>query len=157
MGAGLAIAAALTLEFAPHATVSHPFTEEPTSPGQPPTVEWREVPAGLLPPPDLEGAVAARALPAGVPLLPTDLTVGAVIPSGWWTVGIELPAEAAPGTPVQIVLPQQATVPGLVVQMREADWASGSSPVALVAVPGEQVAAVAAAGSDAIAVLAPPS
>ena len=66
-------------------------------------IEWRTVPAGLLPAwQDPVAGAAAREVPAGHPLLP-----GAggeeVIPNGWWSIPVSLPVAATPGTPLRLL------------------------------------------------------
>jgi len=143
--------------------VLHPFAAEELSAGlalDEASLEWRKVPSGLLAPVALDG-VLQRPVEAGSPVLPADLALGRPpIPSGWWAVEVPLPARAAAGQGVQLVLlgRQGSTVAGIVVEPRPPTDAFdfGDLP-GLVAVPAEDAPLVAAAALDgALAVLIEP-
>jgi hypothetical protein len=166
-GAGaLLIALALVGEFRAAPTVSYPFAAGPVPAGRAITdeiVEWRSVPAGLLPVAELDDRVTARAVGAGDPLVPS-LLVGrqAAVPDGWWALPIGLPGRALPGDGVQLVLVPvdpvalPITVPGMVVEAATSsdDPFSLVGPIGLVAVPGDHAAAVAQAAGEGRVVVA---
>jgi Flp pilus assembly protein CpaB len=166
-GAGaLLIALALVGEFRTAPTVSYPFAAGPLPAGQAITnevVKWRPMPAGLLPTPELDDRVTARAVGAGEPLVPS-LLVGhqAAVPDGWWVLPIALPGRALPGDRVQLVLVPvdpvalPITVPGTVVEAATSsdDPFSLAGPTGLVAVPGDHAAEVAQAAGEGRVVVA---
>jgi len=144
VAAGALLVVAVLLEFRPANNVLHPFTAEVVEAGSPLDVEWRKVPEGLFPTPDLAGAVATHVLEAGEPVAPSDVTAAGSLPSGWWQLALEVSFALVPGADVQIVLTESSrTVQAVVVRMGAADSLQG--PVALVAVPAEDAAAVARA------------
>jgi hypothetical protein len=144
VAAGALLVVAVLLEFRPANSVLHPFTAEVIEAGSPLEVEWRKVPEGLFPAPNLDGAVATHVLAAGEPVAPSDVTAAGSLPSGWWQLALEVSFALVPGAEVQIVLTESSrTVSAVVVRMGAADSLQG--PVALVAVPAEDAAAVARA------------
>jgi hypothetical protein len=127
------------------ATVEYPFAAVAAAPGTPvdEVVEWRTVPAGVLP--DWTGPVGGSvgvALAKGDPLLPSLVAAGSVVPAGWWSVPLELPAPIPPGSPVRVLLGGRE-VAGVVAQS-----AGDYQQEALVAFPADAAAAVAAASRD---------
>jgi hypothetical protein len=111
-------------------------------------VEWRQVPAGLLDAPDLEGAAAAVDLAAGDPLVAAVLSGGLEVPEGWWEVPVAVGAHAQSGDSVMLVVTDPpATVPGLVVSPQVGDAYSLDYRPAVVAVPADSAALVAAAAA----------
>lgn len=154
----LLVAVAGFVEFRPQPTVLHPFAADAAAAGEAPEIEWREVPAGMLMMPNVEG-VASHALRAGEPLSPSDLVSSRPVPDGWWALAVELPAMVAPGTEVQLVLTEAAgaPVPGIVIGADELDGGVGAGPIALVAVPAEQAGRVVTAATNrSLAVLIAP-
>ncbi|MBM3696769.1 MAG: hypothetical protein FJW79_12720 [Actinobacteria bacterium] len=112
-------------------------------------VTWREVPAGLLPSPDLEGASAAVDLEAGDPLVAGVLRRGVAAPDGWWQLPVAVGPHAVAGDRVMLFPPGSPTgVPGLVVSPQRGDAYSLGYRPALVAVPGDAAALVAAAAAS---------
>lgn len=147
------------VEFRPTRAVLHPFVARTVPAGAAPEVEWREIPAGLLPMPDLSAGVASHALNEGEPLTPSDLVPRSAAPDGWWALAVEMPAMVAPGTDVQLVVTtgRGATVPGVVLSADPSESSFGGTPTALVAVPGERAQEVVAAAADrSLAVLIAP-
>lgn len=153
-----AVAAALILvaaiwDSAGPATVPYPFATATIEPGTAVdgNVEWRAIPAGLLP--SWTGPVTGSArvyLAAGDPLLPSLVTAGDPVPSGWWSIPLQLPAPIPPGTPVQVLLNGDVTPISGVVTREAGDYQQD----ALVAFPDHDAAAVAiAARDDAIVVM----
>ena len=152
--AALVVGAAL-IEFRPTNTVAHPFTSVPVEAGQAPGVEWRMLPAGAVPPVSLDGMVASHQILAGEPITTSDLREPIAIPDGWWALALEVPTRLVPGTATRLVLADGAVVPGIVIASDESD--SFGAPTALVAVPGEDVAVVAAstAARQVVVLIAP--
>ncbi len=155
----LIVAVAFAAELRGDATVRHPFVATDLAPGDPvePALEWKDVPAGMLPLPAVSGATAGRTIAAGEPLLPSHLGSGPVVPAGWWSVGLPLPAAAAPGTPVRVIVDDPPMgIDGVVTGTPTAD-AFGFEASGLVAVPGESADAIArAAGRGGVTVLIAP-
>ena len=157
---------ALVGEFRTAPTVSYPFAAGTLPAGQAITnevLEWRPVPAGLLPAPELDDRVTARAVGAGEPLVPSLLVSRqAAVPDGWWALPIGLPGRALPGDQVQLVLvpidpvAPPIMVPGTVVEPATSsdDPFSMAGPTGLVAVPGDHAAEVAQAVGEGRAVVA---
>ena len=111
-------------------------------------VDWRPVPAGLLAAVDPEGATAAVDLDAGAPLVEAVLRRGAAVPEGWWEVPVAVGAHARAGSEVMLViLDPPATVSGLVVSPQQGDAYSLDYRPAVVAVPADSAALVAAAAA----------
>jgi hypothetical protein len=111
-------------------------------------VDWRQVPTGLLAAADPEGATAAVDLDAGAPLVEAVLRRGAAVPEGWWEVPVAVGAHARAGSEVMLViLDPPATVSGLVVSPQQGDAYSLDYRPAVVAVPAESAALVAAAAA----------
>lgn len=147
--AALLIVGAFLWDLRGPASVPHPFVARPISRGSAITaddVEWRSITAGALPAPDLEGAVAAVNLTAGDPLIPAVLSGGVSVPGGWWAVSLDAGRHATPGLEVLlVVVDPPITTTGIVVEAQRGDRLSLDYRPALVAVPGEVAAVVAAA------------
>ena len=129
-------------------TVPYPFTGSAVGRGQPVTsIEWRDVPAGLLPE-SADTGIAAVDLPPGAPILAAALRSPISAPQGWWAVPVEAAAHAAAGDTVMLVSadpPFETT--GIVTSAQQGDrYGSGFRP-ALVAVPESHAAAVASAAA----------
>lgn len=146
VAAGLLVFGAVLVEFKPSHLVQHPFVAEAVEAGSPLEVEWREIPQGLFPVPELEGAVATHPITAGEPITPSDVTTAGSVPPGWWQLALEVSFPLVPGADAQVVLTESArSVPAVVVRMGSADPFATSGPVALIAVPAEDAALVAQA------------
>ncbi len=145
------VAAAAAIDLRDDPTRPHPYLTVAVAAGE--TIddgllEWRDVPAGVLPDVDPTSSIAAHDLIAGEPLVPGDLTTRMAIPNDWWAVPLPIPGNPAPGTAVRIVLiDTSTTVEGVVVAAATQDGFASRS-TGLAAVPGEQAAAVAAATID---------
>lgn len=149
VGASLLVVIAALIEFRPTAQVLHPFAAAPVEAGASPEVEWREVPAGLLVGPELDGAVATRPIAAGEPITPSAISMAPAVPSGWWQLAVEVSFPMGPGAAAQIVLTDTgASVSALVVRMGSPDPFQTSGPIAVLAVPAEEAAAVAQAVAE---------
>ncbi len=153
------IAVAFVLEVRSAPTVRHPFAAQAIAAGEPvePRLEWRDVPAGLLPMPDVAAAVAGAPVAAGEPLLPSHLGPGFSVPAGWWSVPLALPESAGPGTGVRVIVDDPPFVTdGDVTGAAVADD-FGFESAGLVAVPAEAAEAIArAAGRGGVTVLIAP-
>ncbi len=103
--AALLIVLGLGIEARDGNTESYPFAANAIAAGTEIAafVEWRTVPAGLLPrwEEPLTG-VASHDVPAGHPLLP-GLSTDLAIPAGWWSIPVPLPVAAAPGTRLRLL------------------------------------------------------
>jgi hypothetical protein len=138
----------------------HPFLLNDVAPGEvidEAAIEWREVPNGLLPIPDLDNPVAAHQLRQGDPLIVGSVTADSLVPIGWWSIPLNLPASARLGGWVRLILlaspdPGQTasaagSVDGIVVELGEAD-AFSVSEAGLVAVPPSSANEVALAAAE---------
>ncbi len=148
--AAIVVAGALYVEFRPQATARHPFAAESMAAGEPiDSVEWRSVPAGLFPQPDLAGARAAVDIGEGEPLLPSHVSITTGAPADWWSLPVPMSFAAPAGTRVQLVdAATGTTAPGVVVAPPPDDPFI-IDPAALIAVPPEsagRLAVAAAAG-----------
>lgn len=148
VAAGALVLLAFAMDVSNGATDPYPFARSDLTRGDAVSaadIEWRDVPAGLLAPPTLEGGLLTRNVVAGEPLLPSTIGDAALIPEGWWAVPVGLPETVTRGTAVRIVLPSPArAIDGIVVD----PGGSGTFGVAeagLVAVPGADAVAVASA------------
>ncbi len=151
-GAALLLAGALAWDLRGPAVELRPFAAHALRSGEAvdaSAVAWREVPAGLLPAPDLDGAAAAVDLAAGDPLVDAVLGRGVRVPEGWWEVPVAVGTHAAAGDSVMLVITDPpATVEGLVVSPQQGDAYSLDYRPAVVAVPAAAGALVAAAAAD---------
>lgn len=149
LGAGLLVLAALWWDLRSAATEPYPFAAQHIPSGGVFTdevVEWRNLPAGVLPQPDLGAGAAAVAIEAGDPITPSLVSPSADVPDGWWAVPVDLPARSAVGTGVMLVVVEPPmSVPGIVVEAQRGDRFSLDYAPSLVAVPGEMAPLVAAA------------
>jgi hypothetical protein len=159
--AGLVIAAAFAVELRPRPRVQHPFAALGMPAGSvvlEERLEWRSIPAGLLPtPPIRDGMSLTIDIAAGEPLLPGHVAPAAPPPIGWWGIPVALPDGVVAGDPVRlVVLDPPLTVEGRVLTVPEAD-PLGLEPPGVVVVPGDAADAVArAAAKQAVAVLVAP-
>ena len=145
MAAAALVFGAALAEFWPTDEVAYPFTSSPVEAGQVPQVEWRMLPAGAYPRVPLDGLVASHAIAAGEPLAASDLRVAIAVPEGWWALALEVPFPLVPGVATRLVLGGDAVVSGIVVASDNENSFGG--PSALIAVPGEEASAVAAAAT----------
>lgn len=147
-----ALAAAIVLfviwtEVRPDPNIDHPFASRHITSGEAITgvnTSTRPVPRGLFEPiPD--EATARRDIPMGAPVLSQDLGGTAdAVPEGWWIVTLEVPAHAASGSRVRVVVVDTGlAVDGFVTSVSESSGFGGSNGG--VAIPGEHATAVAAA------------
>lgn len=157
--AAVIVAAALVYEFAPRPEERRPFAARTVAAGTLLTdadIEWRDVPAGLLPAADLSLATAV-ALRPGDPIVASVLTAGPSIPEGWWSVPLPLPPEVAPGTAARLITgTAEEWTDGVVISPPVAD-PYAPTPTGQVAVPEAAAAriAAAAASGDVVVLLEP--
>lgn len=146
---------ALWVELRPDPLVDHPFATVAIEPGDPIgdwNVETRRVPAGLLSPVQSEG-VAIRSIEEGDPLVASSVGENeSLVPSGWWTIEIDLASGAARGDRAQVVLLDSETIASAVVVAAASDdpLNSGRGAVAVEAEYAAEVAAAAAEGRIAV-------
>lgn len=156
--AALLVIAAAVWDLRGSATTPHPFAAGPITAGTALTaddVTWRPLPADAFPPPDLDGATAAVDLAAGDPITAAVLTTTVAIPDDWWAVPIAVGTHALPGEAVLLVIiDPPITVPGIVVSAQQGDRFSLDHRPAVVAVPGESAALIAAAEAAGLVVTA---
>lgn len=121
------------------------------TPLDPARFEEVAMPIGLLPRVEPAG-VAAIPVADGEPLLPGHvLTVR--VPVGWWVVALEIPSHLPAGADLRVVLLDDdptalpTSVPGIVVGPAIDDGMGFGRPTGSVAIPGEEVEAVAAASA----------
>lgn len=161
LAAAAVLVVALALELSGRQSIQHPFAVHDIAAGATIThgdVEWRPVPAHLLPMPDLTNPVAAHDVAKGEPLRPSDVAPGSLVPPGWWSLPLVLPPSAVPGVAVRIVVlgDPTATVEGIVVAASESD-AFSMADAGLVAVPESHANLIAgAAAEDRIMILLRP-
>lgn len=148
LAAGAILVAAFYAEFRPRHTVDHPFAAAAIERGEPITaVEWRRVPDGLLPAPDLTTAYAAVGVVAGEPLLPSHVAAAGHVPAGWWSIPVAMAFSAPVGTPVQVVATETGLVVEGVIVAHPPDDPFAIEPAALIAVPPGEAAALAVAAA----------
>jgi len=141
---------ALYLEFKPDSTVEVPFAVFDIGPGEAideTTTEPRRIPVDMLDGAEL-GDVASNRVAAGDPVLLSDVDEdAAVVPAGWWVVGVTLPDGAAAGDDVRLVLLDTGEeVEGVIAHPGSDDpFAAADGGVA---VPAASSAAVALAAAD---------
>ncbi len=146
--AALLVVAGFALETRGAATERYPFAAVTVAPGTSveSLVEWRDVPAGLLPRWDgpIVG-VAAVGIAAGDPVLPSA-TASFSVPADWWSVAVPLPQPAAPGTPIRLMLDEMGGfVEGVLLDGGIDD---GFQTIGMVAFPPSDAPQVATAVTD---------
>ncbi|HSM01349.1 MAG TPA: SAF domain-containing protein [Acidimicrobiia bacterium] len=156
--AALLIVGAVVWDLRGASTEAHPFASQAIAAGSAITsgnVVWRSLPAGSFAIPDLVDRVAAVDLPAGEPITVSVLAAPATVPEGWWAVPIDIGPHAVPGDEVMLVITDPpVTVGGVVVGAQRGDPYSLDYRPALVAVPAEMAAVVAAASRAGLLVTA---
>lgn len=153
----LIVAGALWWDLRGEPIESRPFAARTIGPGEPvaDAVEWREVPAGLWPLPDLSGSVAAVSILPGEPITTSALTGPIAPPEGWWALPVAVGTHADAGDTVMLVIVDPpTTVRGLVLSPQTGDPYSLDFEPAVVAVPGESAALVAVAAEQDLLVAA---
>ena len=149
--AALIVAGAFAWDWVGRQGTAYPFSTRPIPAGaviSPDDVEWRTLPKGSLPTPDLSVPVAGRTIEPGEPILPSALDADGGIPAGWWSVPITVPAAAPVGSTVLLLDPPRGLeAKGIVVAHGSGDLFAPTE-AGLVAVSPEAAAAVAAAARD---------
>jgi hypothetical protein len=148
VAAGTILVAALYAEFRPRHLVDHPFAATAIERGELITaVDWRRVPDGLLPVPDLTTAYAAVGVAAGEPLLPSHIAAAGYVPPGWWSIPVAMAFSAPVGTAVQLVATETGLVAEGMIVADPPDDPFAIEPAALIAVPPEDAAVLAVAAA----------
>jgi len=94
-------------------------------------------------------------LAEGEPISASVVAAPATVPEGWWAIPIDVGPHAAPGDEVLLVVTDPpVTVAGVVVGAQRGDPYSLDYRPALVAVPGDMAAVVAAAEQAGVLVTA---
>jgi hypothetical protein len=154
----LLVIGALLWDLRGEPTVLHPYLTRAVAAGETigeDDLEWREIPAGILPVVDLDTPVAGVDLAAGLPVMDAALRRPVTVPEGWWSVPVQVDAAAGAGDRVLLVVTEPpATVTGLVVSPQRGDPYSLDFRPASVAVPGESAPLVAAAAARGVLVAA---
>jgi len=150
VAAAVLVVAALVWDLRGRSGVPYPFAAAPISPGAPiaeSDVEWRTVPRGMLAMLDLSAPVAARAIAAGEPILPSAVDAEGGVPEGWWAVPVALPSAAQVGAEVRLITTDTGVESeGIVVAVGSTDLLS-IADAGLVAVPPDQATVIAAASA----------
>lgn len=146
---------ALWVEFRPDPLVEHPFAVLPIAAGEPVNelnTQSKRVPAGMFEP--LAGTVALREIKEGAPVLASDVgEPSLLVPKGWWTVAVAVPAGANRGDMVRLVLLDTGTVVDGVVATAAATDAFSSTDGAVAVHPDHAGEAAAASINGRVAVL----
>ena len=142
------------IQMMPAPTTLHPFAKNDIEAGADvfaDLFEFRQIPAGVLPPAAPQGTLTA-AMNAGDPLLPSLVTGSRVaVPAGWWAVELESPPGLLPGQQVMLVAGEQQlgsgdqAIAGIVI--RPGTERRGAEDVALIAIPGEHLSRVSSASA----------
>lgn len=155
-GAALLVAAGFAVELWPQATVSHPFTTIEVRAGQivdASSVEYHDVPRGLLPPVELPSAAAVN-IGRGDPITPSLLASGEIgVPDGWWSIEMPVPERSRAGTSVLVVTGTGERVEGMIVAVAPADDFTGTTGLVAVHPDGAQAVALAVLARDAAVLL----
>ncbi len=142
----LIVATAAYMDLSGPAVESYPFVSDDAAEGESPQIEWRDVPAGVLPAPGDPGGRATASIVAGTPLVEALVDVGPLLPADWWAVSVDLAPGAVVGSDALLVLPG-LIVEGIVIDVGVAD-SFGGAVQGLVAVAPEQAGEVAAAAAS---------
>ena len=143
------IAAAFAWDVSQRATELAPFASVDIERGRPildADIEWKAAPVGLLDPFVPEGATAAVDIRHGDPISGSTVSIGAGVPTDWWTVPVDMPGSVAVGDRVRVLFAEGVGVDGIVAETPRED-AFGLRTDGLVAVPGDVADAVAIAAS----------
>ena len=143
--AGAILLAAISWDLSKRQSEPHPFASQTIVRGEPlssDNVEWRDVPVGVFPVPDLIDASARVDIIAGSPISETIISRTAPLPSGWWSVPIDLPVGTPEGSTVRVLGPDGYAMTGIVVRPPRRDT-FGSVEAGTVGFPPEHADAVA--------------
>lgn len=92
--------------------------------------------------PDLS-LVAAVDLTPGDPIINPTLDTAPAVPAGWWSVPVDLPLGVKPGESTRMVVPDSGLVVDGIILTAPVDDPFTAGSTGLVAVPGDEAAAVA--------------
>lgn len=160
--AALLLIGAVWLDVRPSDTVSHPYAAVALTEGaliEETMIDWRTIPADVLPDPGNPVGMVSQRVAAGEPLVPSAVSSSRIVPpQGWWTLETRLPQGAHPGQSVHLILlavgDAPLAVPGIVVAAPANDALAFEDLPGLVAVPAESAAiAAAAVAEDQVAVI----
>ncbi len=160
--AALLLVTATWLDVRPQPTVLHPYAAVALEEGtviEETMIEWRTIPADVLPDPGDPVGMVSRPVAAGEPLVASAVSPRRIVaPDGWWTLETRLPPGAYPGQPVQLIVLTMGEAPqaiaGTVVAAPTADPLAFEDLPGLVAVPAESATiAAAAVAEDRVAVV----
>ena len=154
--AAAALVLALAWDLRPVPTDLRPFAARDADAGVPIPIEWREVPAGILPDVDPAGLVAAIGIESGTPIVPALLTPPIDLPEGWPAIPLEIGSARVPGDSLLLIVSDPPLVStGLVVEPQRGDSYGFDFSPGLVALPPDDalpIARAARAGTLVIAV-----
>ena len=147
LAAALIAIGAIWAEFRPDSLIEHPFATERIERGDviaEQNTEYRRVPTGLFEPVVL-GLTALANVEEGEPLLASKVgDPDEVIPSGWWSIEIELPPSASRGDAARVLILSTGVMVDAVVVSAWTDDSFGT-PLGALAVAPEHASEVAAA------------
>ena len=156
----LLVVAAIIADVRSGGTELRPFAAADLAAGseaQSASIEWRKVPAGLLLSPVLDGMTIQRKVLRGEPLTPSALTDRAGPPPGWWSIELRIPEAAEAGSRARIVVADPPLASEAYIVSISPGGAFDDSATGLVAVPSENVDAIArAAALGSVVVLVAP-
>ncbi len=155
--AGLVVVAVIVVELGEPPTIAYPFAADAIEAGvaaDEASIEWREVPEGLLPHAQLAGSVRTD-IDAGSPITPDRLTATSTVPADWWVIELPVGRTATVGAEIRIVvLDPRTTVTGVLTGLPEPD-PFGGDLLGAVAIPPDSADLVArAAANDAVVTMA---
>ena len=151
VAAAAVVLAAVLWDLRGRAEAPYPFAASAIAAGTPITesmVEWRSLPEGAMPIPDLSSPVAARDLPVGEPIVPSAISEPTVIPDGWWSVAVPLSTGAVAGTPVRLIDTATGIESDGIVVVAGTDDLMSIDTSGLVAVPPEAATTIAIAARE---------
>lgn len=117
--AGAIILAAVSWDLSKRQTEPHPFASQAIMRGEPlsdDNVEWRDVPIGVFAVVDLSDVSARVDIDPGTPISEAVVSRAAPLPSGWWSVPIDLPVGTPEGVAVRVLAPDGKAITGIVVR-----------------------------------------
>ncbi len=163
--AALLVMMAVWLDLRPEPTERRPFAAVDLAEGtviEKEMIDWKAVPADLLPDPGDPVGTVSRSVAAGEPLVSSAVARDRVAaPPGWWTLEITLPHGTYPGQSVHLVVlsdvinePPEAISGMVIAPAPPRDPLAMEDVPGLVAVPAESaVRAAAAAAESAVTVI----
>ncbi|MCL1597869.1 MAG: SAF domain-containing protein [Actinomycetia bacterium] len=143
--AGAILVAALSWDLSKRQTEPYPFASQTITRGEhlnDGNVEWRDMPAGLFPILDLADASARVDIVDGTPIFEAVVSRSAPLPSGWWSIPIDLPVGTPEGSAVRVLAPDGQAITGIIVRPAMRDT-FGSVEAGAVAFPPQHADTVA--------------